>query len=94
MILLPLYVTSNLVHTNTLSYIAFGCIYSSMLALIHSDYVHPWESIFKILGIGTSSDHHVHHALQRYNYGHLFMYWDKFMGTYRDPNDCQKLKFK
>ena len=33
----------------------------------------------------TAADHHVHHKLFNYNYGHLFMYWDRLLGTYRDP---------
>ena len=27
-------------------------------------------------GFGTAADHHVHHKMFKYNYGHLFMYWD------------------
>jgi len=26
------------------------------------------------LGVGTAADHHVHHKLFKYNYGHLFMW--------------------
>jgi sterol desaturase/sphingolipid hydroxylase (fatty acid hydroxylase superfamily) len=28
----------------------------------------------------------VHHKLLNYNYGHLFMYYDRLFGTYRDPS--------
>jgi sterol desaturase/sphingolipid hydroxylase (fatty acid hydroxylase superfamily) len=35
---------------------------------------------------GTAADHHVHHKLFNYNYGHLFMYCDWLFGTYKDPS--------
>ena len=64
---------------------AFGSLYANWLTLIHSEYKHPWDSLFRAVGFGTAADHHVHHKLFVYNYGHLFMYWDRVMGTYRDP---------
>lgn len=36
--------------------------------------------------MGTPADHHVHHKLFKYNYGHIFMWWDRLFGTYRNPN--------
>ena len=30
-------------------------------------------------------DHHVHHKLFKYNFGHLFMYWDILFQTYKSP---------
>lgn len=85
MILVPLYITANLVHCNVWSYMAFGTSYSAMLTLIHSEYEHPWDGLFRLLGIGTAADHHVHHAKFVYNYGHIFTYWDRAFGTYRAP---------
>lgn len=41
-----------------------------------------------MVGFGTAADHHVHHKLFKYNFGHLFMYWDSVCGTYRDPKVC------
>lgn len=83
MIIIPLFITSQLIHCNLWSYIVFGNIYSGMLTLIHSEFEHPFDYILKKVGIGTSSDHNIHHRLQKYNYGHMFMYWDRIFGTYK-----------
>eukprot|EP00041_Stephanoeca_diplocostata_P012388 m.207680 g.207680 ORF g.207680 m.207680 type:complete len:320 (-) comp18936_c0_seq1:1742-2701(-) len=85
MILVPLYVTANLVHCNVWTYMAFGSLYANWLTLIHSEYTHPWEWMFRMVGFGTAADHHVHHKLFKFNYGHLFMYWDMICGSYKDP---------
>eukprot|EP00945_MAST-04E_sp_MAST-4E-sp1_P003660 g3660.t1 len=94
MILIPLFLTANLVHCNVWSYMAFGTIYGNYLCLIHSEYSHPWDPVFRMLGIGTAGDHHVHHKLFRYNYGHLFMYWDRMLGTYRSPKEVTSFNAK
>lgn len=87
MVLLPLVITSRVVYfANTWSYIAFGTIYSMSLVLIHSEYDHPWEGIFRFCLIGTSADHHIHHRFFVCNYGHVFMWWDVLFGTYRNPS--------
>jgi sterol desaturase/sphingolipid hydroxylase (fatty acid hydroxylase superfamily) len=86
MILLPLYATANIVRDcNIWTYMAFGSMYANWLVLIHSEYVFPWDGIFRKLGLGTPGDHHVHHKVFKYNYGHLFMWFDQLGGTYRDP---------
>lgn len=85
MILVPLVVTSRLVNANVWSYMAFGSLYANWLVLIHAEYSHPWDPIFRKLGFGTSGDHHVHHKLFKYNFAHLFMYWDRLCGTYKSP---------
>ena len=88
MIILPLFITANIVRTaNVWSYMAFGSSYASWLTLIHSEYVFPWDPIFRRLGFGTPADHHVHHAFFKYNFGHLFMWFDQLAGTYRDPKE-------
>jgi len=89
MILIPLFITANLVHVNVWSYMAFGSLYANWLTLIHSEYQHPWDPIFRMIGFGTAADHHVHHKLFKYNYGHLFMYYDYVFGTYRDPSKVE-----
>ena len=66
---------------------AFGSSYACWLTLIHSEYVFPWDDIFRKLGFGTPADHHVHHKFFKYNYGHLFMWFDRLGGTYRDPRE-------
>lgn len=93
MILTPLYLTSNVMRTcNVWTYMAFGSTYACWLTLIHSEYVLPWDGLFRRLGFGTPADHHVHHSVFKYNYGHLFMWFDILGGTYRDPRDlCPKL---
>lgn len=84
MILVPLIVTSQVVRqVNTVTYMAFGTIYSMSLVLIHSEYPHPWEHIFRRCLIGTSKDHQLHHRYFHCNYGHVFMWWDVLCGTYR-----------
>jgi len=85
MILVPLYTTACCIHCNVWTYMAFGSLYANWLTLIHSEFVHPWDHLFKRTGFGTAADHHVHHKMFLYNYGHLFMYWDMLAGTYRDP---------
>lgn len=86
MILIPLYATANLVHVNVWSYMAFGSLYANWLTLIHSEYAFPWDPLFHLLGFGTPSDHHVHHAFFKYNFGHLFTWFDRIWGTYRHPS--------
>ena len=91
MILVPLYLTALLVPCNTWSYVAFGTIYGNYLCIIHCEYHQPWDPVFRALGIGTPGDHHVHHAAFKYNYGHLFTYWDRIFGTYREPMTVQEI---
>lgn len=85
MILVPLAITARLVPANVWSYMAFGSLYANWLTMIHSEYSHPWDPLFRSLGFGTSGDHHVHHKLFKFNFGHLFMYWDMVCGTYKNP---------
>lgn len=85
MILVPLFITARIVPANVWSYMAFGSLYANWLTLIHAEYSHPWDWLFRSIGFGTSADHHVHHKMFVYNYGHLFMYWDMLLGTYRNP---------
>ena len=85
MILLPLSLTAQVVHCNLWSYIAFGSLYANWLTLIHSEVHHPWDDFFRKIGFGTPSDHHVHHKYFNYNFGHLFLFWDRLGGTFKDP---------
>ena len=73
MIIVPLYVTSQIFHVNVWTYMTFGTIYSMSLVLIHSDHPHPWEPVFQFCLIGTSTDHKLHHQLFHCNYeGEVF----------------------
>lgn len=87
MILVPLYATANLVHCNVWSYMAFGSLYANWLTLIHSEYTFPWDQLFHCVGFGTPADHHVHHAFFKYNFGHLFTWFDRVWGTYKNPSE-------
>jgi lathosterol oxidase len=89
MILVPLLITSRFVNANVWTYMAFGSLYANWLCLIHSEYSMPWDRLFRLLGFGTSGDHHVHHKLFVSNYGHLFMYYDYIFGTYRSPESVE-----
>lgn len=90
MILIPLYITCCVIHTNVWSYMAFGSIYANWLVVIHSEYHHTWDNVlFRHLGFGTAGDHHVHHKLFIFNYGHLFTYWDRLFGTYKSPLEVE-----
>jgi len=70
---------------------AFGTLYANGLCLIHSEAVHPWDAAFAAVGVATAADHHVHHSLFTYNYGHLFTYFDRLAGTYKPPHAVKKL---
>jgi hypothetical protein len=64
MIIMPLFMTANIMRNcNVWTYMAFGSTYASWLTLIHSEYVFPWDAIFRRLGFGTPADHHVHHKV-------------------------------
>lgn len=72
---------------------AFGSLYANWLTLIHSEYALPWDGIFRLLGFGTPGDHHVHHKFFKFNYGHLFMWYDQLCGTYRSPKEFSNRAF-
>lgn len=83
MILVPLYITAWAVPCNVWTYMAFGSCYANWLTLIHSEFPHVWDGVFKTLGLGTPGDHHVHHKYFNFNFGHLFMWADFIFGTHR-----------
>jgi len=85
MIVVPFMIVARIVPANVWSYMTFGSLYANWLVLIHSEFSHPWDDMFRMIGFGTAADHHVHHRFFVFNYGHLFMYWDKLLRTYRDP---------
>jgi len=89
MILVPLAITAQLLHANVWEYMCFGAGWSAWLCLIHSEVAHPWDGAFRLLGLGTAADHHVHHKTFMYNYGHTMMWWDRLMGTYKHPDSIR-----
>lgn len=94
MILVPLFSTAHIVRTaNVWTYMAFGSVYANWLTLIHSEVTFPWEGVFRKLGLGTAADHHVHHKFFRYNFGHLFLWFDWVAGSYRDPREVWGKEF-
>ena len=84
LIILPLFLTSQIIYVNTWSYIIFGIIFSNHLLLIHSEYSHPFDPILNFIGVMTASDHNIHHSSFKYNFGHFFKIWDLLNGTYKD----------
>jgi len=96
MIIIPLFMTANIMRSsNVWTYMAFGSTYASWLTLIHSEYAFPWDNaLFRKIGFGTPADHHVHHKFFKYNYGHLFMWFDRLAGTYRDPKQFAPKVFR
>lgn len=94
MILFPLFVTAHVVRDcNVWTYMAFGSSYANWLTLIHSEVTFPWEPAFRLVGLGTAADHHVHHKFFKYNFGHLFMWFDWIAGTYRSPKEVWGKEF-
>lgn len=94
MILFPLFVTAHVVRDcNVWTYMAFGSSYANWLTLIHSEVAFPWEPLFRYLGLGTAADHHVHHKFFKYNFGHLFMWFDWIAGSYRNPKEVWGKEF-
>jgi len=90
LILIPLFGTAQLLRfCSNWDYIMFGSLYATQFTLIHCEFSHPWDPLLKCLGIGTSADHHIHHALFTKNYGHFFIYWDVLFGTYQNPSTCK-----
>lgn len=89
MILVPLALTAQLLHANVWEYMLFGSLWSAWLCLIHSEVHHPWDGAFRILGLGTAADHHVHHRTFIFNYGHTMTWWDRLAGTYKHPEEVR-----
>jgi sterol desaturase/sphingolipid hydroxylase (fatty acid hydroxylase superfamily) len=73
MVVVPLFITTRLVSANVWTYMTFGTLHANWLCLIHSEYRHIWDRLFRVFCLGTSADHHVHHFVFTKNYGHLFM---------------------
>ncbi len=93
LILIPLFLTHQVCRSvNNWTFIAFGTLYAAQFTLIHCEYVHPWDWLFEMVGIGTAEDHSVHHALVTYNYGHFFTYYDRLFGTYKSGKTCNKMR--
>ena len=85
MILIPLFLTAHVCaiffDVNVYDYMAFGSIYANALFFLHSDAEHEWDEAFRRLKFGTQRDHHQHHKNPSMNFGHLFMWWDAFVGS-------------
>eukprot|EP01052_Picozoa_sp_SAG31_P035354 SAG31_NODE_4255_length_3414_cov_4.628959_1_plen_248_part_00 len=92
MILIPLAATARMpgLECNVWTYMTFGSMYAAWLVLIHSETSHPWDPAFRMVGLGTPADHHVHHMKFVRNYGHLTTWFDRLAGTYRAPADVEQ----
>jgi sterol desaturase/sphingolipid hydroxylase (fatty acid hydroxylase superfamily) len=92
LILIPLFLTHQVCRSvNNWTFVAFGTLYATQFTLIHCEFHHPWDFIFKMMGIGTAEDHSMHHALVTCNYGHFFTIYDRILGTYRDGRTSNKM---
>lgn len=91
-ILIPLFATANLCHVSCYSYVWFGVTYSTHFMLIHSEAEHSFDKVLKLFGVMTAADHHVHHALFNWNYGHFFTIYDKLGGTYKSPKSIKTFR--
>lgn len=93
LILIPLFLTHHVCRdVNNVTFAAFGTIYAAQFTLIHCEFPHPWDPLFRLIGFGTAEDHNIHHAYFNYNYGHFFMYCDWIFGTFRSGETCPKLR--
>lgn len=47
--------------------------------------IHDRVSFVRWKGINFTGHHTLHHWYETYNFGQYFTFWDRLMGTYRDP---------
>jgi lathosterol oxidase len=48
--------------------------------------IHDRVSFVRWKGINFTGHHTLHHWYETYNFGQYFTFWDRLMGTYRDPD--------
>jgi sterol desaturase/sphingolipid hydroxylase (fatty acid hydroxylase superfamily) len=82
LILIPLFITSRLIHTNAINYMIFGSVYAVYLVLIHSSHKVPLTQYLSYVGFTTATDHQRHHIDFTTNYGHVVTVFDRVCGTY------------
>ena len=93
LIILPLHLTLYLVPGgNFASIFVFSTISLIHLHMIHSEFKHSWDPLFRSCGIVNTLDHHVHHLRPKRNLAHFFTIIDKAMGTYVDPHSLKTLE--
>ena len=86
LIILPLHLTYFIVPWGNLaSVVVFSLLSLTHLHLIHSEFSHSWDPLFRRVGIVNSWDHHGHHMFPVKNLAHFFVFLDRMMGTYKDP---------
>ena len=57
MILIPLLGCSQIVREcNVWTYMAFGSLYANWLCLIHCEYAHIWDGLFRKVGLGEEAE--------------------------------------
>lgn len=92
LIILPFHLTQVLVPCgNFVTVFAFASLSLWHLHMIHSEFQHPWDPLFRRLGLVTTHDHHGHHLRPKKNLAHFFVMYDKMFGTYIDPSKLSQL---
>eukprot|EP00747_Dinoflagellata_sp_TGD_P090725 gnl/TRDRNA2_/TRDRNA2_164802_c1_seq2.p1 gnl/TRDRNA2_/TRDRNA2_164802_c1~~gnl/TRDRNA2_/TRDRNA2_164802_c1_seq2.p1 ORF type:complete len:300 (+),score=50.24 gnl/TRDRNA2_/TRDRNA2_164802_c1_seq2:73-972(+) len=93
LIIAPLHFTLCVVPKgNFFSIFVFAALSLWHLHMIHSEFEHGWDQMFRRLGLVNSMDHHVHHLRPKRNLAHFFVFYDKMFGTYVDPMSLHQIK--
>ncbi len=64
-----------------------GAVYLTMVSFVSvwAVMIHDRVSFVRARWLNNTGHHTLHHWLYRYNYGQYFTWWDRAMGTWRDP---------
>lgn len=93
LIILPLHATLLLVpHGNFATIFVFALGALTHLHLIHSEFSHPHDALFRTLYLVNTQDHHVHHVRPSNNLAHFFTVIDRMFGTYVDPKSVPSIR--
>ncbi len=69
-----------------------GFIYLVMVSVVSvwSVIIHDRVSFVRLKFLNYTGHHTLHHWFYDYNYGQFFTFWDRLMGTWRDPEVAEK----
>ena len=70
----------------------YGPIYLVMVSFVSvwSVMIHDRVSFVRFKWINYTGHHTLHHWYYDYNYGQFFTFWDRLMGTWKDPEVVEK----
>ncbi|AKF07388.1 sterol desaturase family protein [Sandaracinus amylolyticus] len=70
----------------------YGPIYLVMVSFVSvwSVMIHDRVSFVRFKWINYTGHHTLHHWYYDYNYGQFFTFWDRLMGTWKDPEVAEK----